>query len=117
MTEFFDTRDVVFPHETKFGYKGSNLLYLDFRPVPEPVRDPEDGYSFVNVSVAEICSTNKFTANALYETPDCSRNRDGEKNLEWHGQPYLSILSLLGYLMNRQKGRYALHRPFVYHRE
>ena len=86
--EFFEIRDLAFPHETKFGYKGSSLLYLDFRPVPEPVRDRNDGgYSFVNVSVAEICSTNQSTANVLRETPDRSRSWDGEKNLEWHGQP------------------------------
>ena len=87
VTEFFEIRDVAFPHETKFGYKGIGFLYLDFRPVPQPVVDPEDGYSFVNVSVAEINSTNQSAANILYETKDRSRNWDGEKNLEWHGQP------------------------------
>lgn len=86
VTAALEIRDVAFPHETKTTYKGTGLLYLDFRSEPRAVVDKSDGgYSFINVSVAEICGTNRSTENIFAETTDRSRNWDGEKNLEWHG--------------------------------
>lgn len=87
VTANVELRDVSFPHETKVNYTGTGLLYLDFRDMPQPVKDKSDGgYTFMNVSVAEICATNRSTDNILYDTADRSRNFDGECNREWHGE-------------------------------
>lgn len=89
VTAAVELRDVSFPHETNHAdYNGTGLLYLDFRKQPQVIRDKSDGgYTFMNISVAEICATNRSTDNILYETADRSRNFDGTCNLEWHGQP------------------------------
>lgn len=87
VTANVELRDVSFPHETKVKYNGTGLLYLDFRDMPQPVKDKSDGgYTFMNISVAEICATNRSTENILTETADRSRNFDGECNREWHGE-------------------------------
>lgn len=88
VTANVELRDVSFPHETNHAdYNGTGLLYLDFRKLPQVIKDKSDGgYSFINVSVAEICATNRSTDNILYETADRSRNFDGECNREWHGE-------------------------------
>lgn len=89
VTAAVELRDVSFPHETNHAdYNGTGLLYLDFRKLPQVIRDKSDGgYTFMSISVAEICGTNCSTANILIETADRSRNFDGTCNVEWHGQP------------------------------
>lgn len=89
VTAAVELRDVSFPHETNHAdYNGTGLLYLDFRKLPQVIRDKSDGgYTFMSISVAEICGTNCSTANILTETADRSRNFDGTCNVEWHGQP------------------------------
>lgn len=89
VTDMFEIRDVSFPHETKnSAYAGKGLLYMDFRDELTPVSDEDDGgYSFLNVSVAEICWWGNSIRNVLAETPDHSRNWDGQRNREWHGEP------------------------------
>lgn len=89
VTAAVELRDVSFPHETNHAdYNGTGLLYLDFHKLPQVIRDKSDGgYTFMSISVAEICGTNCSTANILTETADRSRNFDGTCNVEWHGQP------------------------------
>ena len=88
VVDALEIRDVSFPHETVVpGYSGTGLLYLDFRTTPQVIRDNSDGgYSFMNVSVAEISKTGVSINNVLSETGDRSRNWDGNCNLEWHGE-------------------------------
>lgn len=88
VVDALDIRDVSFPHETVVpGYSGTGLLYLDFRATPQVIRDKSDGgYSFMNVSVAEICKTGSSSSNVLSETGDRSRNWNGTCNLEWNGE-------------------------------
>lgn len=81
--EFFDFRDLAFPHETKNNNDfGSSFLYLDFRVNPSKVTDG-DGFSFCCVSVSEISVTNRASAQWFEDSRDRTRSFDGKENRNW----------------------------------
>ncbi len=87
VTDFFEIRDVAFPHETKPEYHNfpevtDTFLYLDFRPQPKKVTDTQ-GYSYINISLSEIEQTNAASSQWYKNTGDRTRSWDGKCNRNW----------------------------------
>lgn len=87
VTDFFEIRDMAFPHETKVPYhnfpsESESFLYLDFRPEPKKVTDKE-GMSYINISLSEIEATNAASSQWYKDTADRTRSWDGKCNRNW----------------------------------
>ena len=104
LVDFFEIRDIAFPHETKVPYHNfpdvsEMFLYIDFRPEPKKVADKE-GYSYINISVAEIEGTNASSSQWYTNTTDRTRSWDGKCNRNW--LPGEEDSALYGYNFARQ---------------